>query len=75
MSKAAQQKGKQHWAVVEAKLDSARNLKDIYFIVVDDMEFNTMKNARGKLELPNGIRHALQGCKLWARIKVRRRHK
>ena len=75
MSKAAQHEGKQHWAVVEAKLDSARNLKGIYFIVLDDMEFNTMKNARGKLELPNGIRHALQGCKPWTRIKVRRRHK
>ena len=53
MSKAAQRKEKQRWAIEKPKLDNARKLRGIYVIDLDDKEFtDTMKNARKKLELP-----------------------
>ena len=53
MSKAAQRKEKKYWAIQKPKLDNACQLRGIYQIDPDDMEFkNTMNNARKKLEVP-----------------------
>ena len=46
MSKAAQRKVKQHWATEKTKLDNARKLRHIDFII--DFK-DTVKNARKKL--------------------------
>ena len=51
MSKAAQRKEKQEWAVDKPKLGHARKLRGIYFIDPEEAEFKgTIKNARKKLE-------------------------
>ena len=61
MSKAAQRKVKKHWAIEKPKLRHACQLRGIYQIDPDDMEFkNTMKNARTKVGSAASIRHALQ---------------
>ena len=53
MSDASKRKAKQKWAIDKPKLDNARQLCGIFFIEPDDEEFkHTMKNARGKLEIP-----------------------
>ena len=53
MSDASKRKAKQKWAIEKPKLDSARQLRGIFFIEPDDEEFQqTMKNARRKLEIP-----------------------
>ena len=53
MSHAAKKKAKQRWAVEKPKLDSARQLRGIFFIEPNDEEFKlTMKAARRKLEVP-----------------------
>ena len=38
VSKAAQKKEKQEWAIVKSKLDNARKLRGIYFIDTEDGE-------------------------------------
>ena len=44
---------KQKWAIEKPKLDNARKLRGIFFIEPNDEEFkHTMKNVRGKLEIP-----------------------
>ena len=44
LSKAAQRREKQQWAVEKPKLDNARKLRGIYFIDLDEIEFlETMK--------------------------------
>ena len=51
MSDAAKNTAKQKWAIENPKLDNARQLRDIFFIVPDDEEFTrTMKAAREKWE-------------------------
>ena len=53
LSKAAQPKEKKYWAIEKPKLNNACQLRGIYQIDPDDMEFkNTMNNARKKLEVP-----------------------
>ena len=53
MSKTAQQKEKQEWAIEKPKLDNARRQKGIYFIDPEDgVHMDTMKNARRKLGIP-----------------------
>ena len=53
MSDAAKRKAKQKWIIEKPKLDNARQLRGIFFIEPDDEEYKrTMKNARGKLEIP-----------------------
>ena len=53
MSGTKKSKAKQKWTIEKPKLDKARQLRDIFFIEPDDEEFkHTMKNARGKLEIP-----------------------
>ena len=51
-STAAQKKGKQQWTVEKTKLENARKLSDIYFIVPDDKEFNGYINTKGKVAIP-----------------------
>ena len=70
MSTAAQHEEKQHWAIEKPKHDNARQLRSIYFIDPDDMEFkDTVKNASKKVRVVHGIRHALQGSKPWPQEK------
>ena len=53
MSKAAQRKEKQEWAIEKPKLDNARILRGIDFIDQDDVAFKeTWKNFRQKLKVP-----------------------
>ena len=53
MSKAAQKKEKQDWAVQKPELDNAQRLRGIYFIDPEDGEQkDTIKKARKKLEIP-----------------------
>ena len=53
MSDAAKKKVKQKWAIKKPKPDNARQLRGIFIIEPNDKEFkHTMKNARGKLEVP-----------------------
>ena len=53
MSDAAKKKAKHKWAIEKPKLDNARQLRGIFFVEPDDAEFkHTIKNARGKLEIP-----------------------
>ena len=53
MSDAAKEKAKQRWAIEKPKLDTARQLRGIFFIETNDEEFElTMKAARRKLEVP-----------------------
>ena len=40
ISKKSQQKEKQHWAEEEPKVDDARKLRGIYYMVPEDKEFN-----------------------------------
>ena len=50
---AAKKKAKQKCAIEKPKLDDARQLRGTFFIEPDDEDFKlTMKNARGKLEVP-----------------------
>ena len=60
MSKAAQQKEKQQWAIEKPKFDNARKLRGIHFIDPDDKEFEeeTLK-THGKVDNSNGSRYAL----------------
>ena len=52
ISKAAQRKEKQQWAIEKPKLDNARKLRCIYFIDPEDVKVKeTMKNALKKLKL------------------------
>ena len=52
MSKAAQKKEKQEWAVENPKLDNVRMMRGICFIDPEDEEFHeTIKIARKKLEV------------------------
>ena len=53
MSDASKRKAKQKCVTEKPKLDNARQLRSIFFIEPDDEFFkHTMKNARGKLEIP-----------------------
>ena len=53
VSDASKRKEKSKWAIEKPKLDNARRLRGIYFIHPDDEDSkDTMKNARGKLEIP-----------------------
>ena len=53
MSKAAQRKEKQQWAIEKTKLDNARKLRGIYFIDLDDREFKgTIRKSKEKLGIP-----------------------
>ena len=53
MSKAAQKKDKQDWAVQKPELDNAQRLRGIYLIDPEDGEqMETIKNERKKLEIP-----------------------
>ena len=53
MSDASKRKEKQKSAIEKPKLDNARRVRGVYFIGPDDEEFEmTMKNARGKFEIP-----------------------
>ena len=55
MSRNFKLKEKQNWRGEKPKLDDARRLRGIYFIDLEDIEFNeTIKNARRKLEVPIG---------------------
>ena len=50
---ASKKKAKQKWVIENPKLDNAKSLKGIFFIVQNDEEFNfTMKATRRKLEVP-----------------------
>ena len=52
MSDAAKKKAKQRWAIEKPKLDSARQLRGMFFIEANDEEFKlTVKAARRKLEV------------------------
>ena len=53
MSKAAQRKEKQAWAIEKPKFDNARQMSGIFFIEPNDEEFKlTMIAARRKSEVP-----------------------
>ena len=53
MGRNAQLKERQKWSHENPKLDNARRVRGIYFIVLEDKEFKeTIKNARKKLETP-----------------------
>ena len=53
MSHASKRKEKPKWAIEKPKLDTARKLRGIYLIDLDDEEFKEIrKNARRKLEVP-----------------------
>ena len=53
MSDAAKKKAKQRWAIEKPKLDNARQLRGIFFIEPEDVEFkDIIKKARRKLEIP-----------------------
>ena len=53
MAKAAQKKEKQEWTNEKPKLDNARRLTGIYFIGLEDEEFEeTIKITRRKLDVP-----------------------
>ena len=53
MSDAAKKKAKHRWAIEKPKLDSARQLRGIFFIEPNDEESQlTMEAARRKLEVP-----------------------
>ena len=53
MSDASKRKEKPKWTIQKPKLDNARKLRLIYFIVPEDEECEEiMKNARRKLEKP-----------------------
>ena len=53
MSDAARKKAKQRWAIEKPKLDNARQLRGMFFIETNDVEFKlTLKAARRKLEVP-----------------------
>ena len=53
MSDASKRNAKQKWIIEKPKLDNARRLRGIFFIVPDDEEFKrTMRTARRKLEIP-----------------------
>ena len=53
MSDAAKKKAKQRWAIEKPKLNNARQLRGIFFIEPEDVEFrHIIKNARRKLEIP-----------------------
>ena len=53
MSRNFKLKEKQNWLGEKPKLDDARRLRGIYFIDLEDIEFNkTIKDARKKLEVP-----------------------
>ena len=52
-SDASKRKEKPKWTIEKRKLDNARKLRFIYFIVPEDEECEEiMKNARGKSEIP-----------------------
>ena len=52
LSKAAQKREKQEWAVEKPKLHNSRKMREIYFIYAGDKECEeTIKNARRKLEV------------------------
>ena len=53
MSDAAKRKAKQKWAIEKPKLDNARQLRGIFFIELEDEDFqDILKKAREKLEIP-----------------------
>ena len=53
MSDAWKRKAKHQWIIKKPKLGTARRLRGIFFIELDDEEFKRiMKNARRKLEIP-----------------------
>ena len=50
---AAKKKKKREWAMEKPKLENARRVRGIYFIVQEDGGHEeTIKNARRKLEVP-----------------------
>ena len=59
MSKAAQRKEKQQWAIQKQKIDNARKLRDIYVIDPDDKEFDKPLKKHRKVGTSNGSRYAL----------------
>ena len=63
-SKAGQRKKMQERAIEEPKLDNARRLRGVYFIVPGDVEFHqkTSKNLRKKLQVPM---EAAMPCNIW----------
>ena len=62
-SDASTKKAKQRWAIEKPNLDSARQLRGIFFIESNDEEFMpTMKAARRKLEVP--MPAAIMLCKI-----------
>ena len=40
------------WAIEKPKIDNARQIRGIFFIESDEEFKHTMKNARGKIEIP-----------------------
>ena len=64
MSKAAQRREKQQWAVEKPKFDNARNPRGIYFIDSEEIEFKeNMKKRAGEVAIACGSSDAL-----WSRI-------
>ena len=51
ISQKSQQKEKQHWAEEEPKVDDARKLRGIYYMVPEDKEFNKTLKMLEKLEV------------------------
>ena len=49
ISQKSQQKEKQHWAEEEPKVDDARKLRGIYYMVPEDKEFNKTLKMLGKV--------------------------
>ena len=68
MAKASKQKEKSKWTSDKSKLDNARKLRGIYFIVPEYAVFTeTSKNARKKLEIPMvpAMPRKMKFSKLW----------
>ena len=60
MSKAAQRKEQQRWAIDKSKLDNARKLRRIYFVDPDGGEVEeTIRNTHGKVGDSDGGGYAL----------------
>ena len=66
MSKAAQKKEKQEWAIEKPELDNARKLRGIYLSI---RKMESMKNARKKLAVPM---EAAMPCKMEIRKRARK---
>ena len=70
MSKATQKKEKQEWAIEETKVANARKLRGIYFIDLEDAEYEeAIKNSRRKLDFPM---EAAMPCKMEIRKRARK---